>query len=64
MFFAIFYTREFKLHVSKWYIGNGHNIARTAFLSKVGCKQVREWVQNEELIVATKLNTRTNKSGR
>ena len=41
-------TREFKLHVIKWYMGNGQNKARTVFHFKVGRKRVRELVQNEQ----------------
>ena len=58
------YTREFKLHVIKWYIDNGQNKARTAFHFKVDRKGVRERVQNEELIGETRLTTRKNMSGR
>ena len=58
------YTREFKLRVIKWYMDNGQNKVRTAFHFKVDRKRVREWVQNEESIRATKLTTRKNKSGK
>ena len=57
------YTRE-KLHVIKWYLDNDQNKASNAVHFQVDRKRVREWVQNEELIRATKLTTRKNKSGR
>ena len=43
---------------------NGQNKARTAFHFKVDRKRVRKWVQNEELIRATEVTKRKNKSGR
>ena len=46
----------------KWYMDK--NKARTTFHLKVDHKRVREWIQNEKLIRATKLTTRKNKSGR
>ena len=44
------YTREFKLKVSDWYMNNGKNIPRTAQMFGVDQKQVRTWLENEEII--------------
>ena len=57
------YTREYKLSVVKWYMLNNKNKAVTARKFKLDRKQVRQWVQNENLIKETKQFTRKNHSG-
>ena len=52
------FMREFKLYVTKWYMDNCQNQVKTAFYVKVERKRAREWVQNQELIRATKLTPR------
>ena len=58
-----FYTREFKLKVSDWYMDNGKNIARTAQMFRVDRKQVRTWLKNEEITQQQKNSSKASGRG-